>query len=466
VKLRGVALVVLIPFVLAACGGSDLPAAPGTQRLAAANGQRLTLLSSGSSPISHVVIVIQENRSFDDLFATFPGADGTTVGRSKNGSGYQYIPLKKSPLKLRCDLRHSYNRYLSDYDGGKMDGFNSEGGSGHCTGLETAPYQYVNPTQIKPYWKIAQTYVLADHTFQTQGSGSFTAHQDLIAGATLIDKAQTKSIVENPDSTPWGCDAPKGTVTSLLQYVSGELVFKYHKGPFPCFTYETMRDLLDAQKVSWKYYSPPVFGDEGGLWNAFDAISAVRYGAEWGVNVTDSNKQFFTDISNNALPAVSWIIPDRKNSDHPGQGSDTGPSWVASIVNAVGQSSYWPSTAIVVVWDDWGGFYDHVPPPFQDDWGGLGFRVPMIVVSAYDKQGQSSQGGYISHTQYEFGSILKFVEDNFGLGRLGTTDVRANSIADCFAFRQKPRAFRVIPAQYSRQYFETQRPSYEPVDDE
>jgi len=172
------------------------------------------------------------------------------------------------------------------------------------------------------------------------------------------------------------------------------------------------------------------------------------------------------DISNEALPAVSWIVPDRQNSDHPGAGSDTGPSWVASIVNAVGQSSYWSSTAIVVVWDDWGGFYDHVPPPFQDDWGGLGFRVPMLVVSPYAKQGQSSQGGYISHTQYEFGSILKFVEDNFGLGRLGTTDVRANSIADCFDFLQKPRPFKRIPAQYSRRYFEMQRPSYEPVDEE
>ncbi len=210
-----------------------------------------------------------------------------------------------------------------------MDGFNSEGGSGHCPGKETAPYQYVNPSQIKPYWNMASRYVLADQTFQTQGSGSFTAHQDLIAGATIIDQNKTTSIVENPDHTPWGCDARPKTVTSLLQYTSGKLVFEYHKGPFPCLTYQTMRDLLDAQAVSWKYYSPPVVGDEGAIWNAFDAIQAVRYGPEWGVNVTDTNTQFFTDISNNALPAVSWIVPDRKNSDHPGAGSDTGPSWVA-----------------------------------------------------------------------------------------------------------------------------------------
>lgn len=422
--------------------------------------------SGGSGKIEHVVIVIQENRSFDDLFATFPGADGTTVGRTQEGSVYGYVPLKMSALKERCDLRHSYNHYLSDYDDGKMDGFNSEGGSGHCPDKATAPYQYVDPKQIQPYWDIAQRYVLADHTFQTQGSGSFTAHQDLIAGGTTIDPSQNTSLVDNPSGTPWGCDARAKTVTSLLEAVSSKLEFEYHKGPFPCLTYATLRDVLDAQGVSWKYYSPPVIGGEGAIWNAFDAIQAVRYGPEWGVNVTDSNLQFFTDVSSGSLPAVSWVVPDRQNSDHPGSGGDTGPSWVASIVNAVGESAYWNSSAIVIVWDDWGGFYDHVAPPFQDKWGGLGFRVPMLVVSPYDKRGQSSGGGYVSKTQYEFGSILKFVEDTFGLSRIGTTDVRANSIADCFSFSQKPRRFSPIQASYSRRYFERQRPSLQPVDDE
>ena len=145
----------------------------------------------------------------------------------------------------------------------------------------------------------------------------------------------------------------------------------------------------------------------GSLWNAFDAIKAVRYGTEWQTNVTKSEKEIFKDISNGTLPAMSWLIPDNTNSDHPGSGSDTGPSWVASVVNAVGESNYWSSTAVIVVWDDWGGFYDHVPPPFLDNWGGVGFRVPMLVVSAYAHKGTSSQGGYVSHTQYEFGSILR-----------------------------------------------------------
>ncbi len=131
---------------------------------------------------------------------------------------------------------------------------------------------------------------------------------------------------------------------------------------------------------------------------------------------------------------MSWLIPDEPNSDHPGNASDTGPSWVASIVNAIGESKYWDSTAIVVVWDDWGGFYDNVLPPLSDHWGGLGFRVPALFVSAYARTGASGDG-YVSHTQYEFGSILRFIEDTFDLGRLGTTDTRAKSIAEYLRFQ-------------------------------
>jgi phospholipase C len=174
----------------------------------------------------------------------------------------------------------------------------------------------------------------------------------------------------------------------------------------------------------------------------------------------------FSDIASNTLPSVSWVIPDRENSDHPNTGTDDGPSWVAGVVNAVGESPYWQNTAIVVVWDDWGGFYDHEPPPFLDNWGGLGFRVPMMVVSAYARTGSGSQGGYISHTQYEFGSILKFIEDSFDLGRIGTTDLRATSIADVFDFSQQARNFQRIPSSRSRAYFRHRRPSYRPIDNE
>jgi phospholipase C len=422
-----------------------------------------------SNPITHVVVMIQENRSFDNLFATYPGADGATVGLMKTPSGgEEYVPLKAVKLAEICDFGHRRDGFLKEYDNGMMDGFGLEGGGGRCKGpAGTKIYQYVNPTQIAPYWDIANQYVLADHLFQTQGSGSFTGHQDLIAGGTTLNPSQTKSLVDYPSGTPWGCDAKKHTRTSTLTWNGVKLKYGYHKGPFPCLSYTTLRDLLDAQGVSWKYYSPPVTGGTGGgLWNAFDAISAVRYGPEWYSNVTDDPNVIFSDIDYGTLPAVSWVVPQRENSDHPNTGTDTGPQWVAAVVNAIGESPYWQNTAVVIVWDDWGGFYDHEPPPFFDNWGGLGFRVPMLVVSAYARLGSGSQGGYISHTQYEFGSILKFIEDTFGLGRIGTTDVRATSISDVFDFSQKPRTFQQIPSSRSRAYFLHQRLSRRPVDDE
>ncbi len=385
------------------------------------------------------------------------------------------VPLKKVDLVEPCDFGHGWSGYVTDYDDGKMDGFDREGLGGKCRGMGSAgqrPYQYVNPSQIRPYWEIARRYVLGDHLFQTQGSGSYTAHQDLVRGSTTIDAKRVRSLVDLPSALPWVCDAPAGTTTSLLVWTGSKL--QPASGPFPCTNqfpdsgayYSTLRDLLDAKGVSWKYYSPGVKPGVGGYWNAFDTIAPVRYGREWKTNVTTSEKVIYDDISQGKLRSVSWVIPDDANSDHPGPASDTGPSWVASVVNAVGESSYWKSTAIVVVWDDWGGFYDHVRPPSFDHWGGLGFRVPMLVVSAYARRGKSGQDGFISHTPYEFGSILKFVENTFALGRLKTTDERATSIGDCFDFTQPPRKFRPIGAKYSRRYFERQSPSDLPVDTE
>jgi phospholipase C len=401
--------------------------------------------------IAHVVVVIQENRSFDNLFATFPGADGATEGKTSNG---KTVKLRKTELAYPHDLGHSWQRFLAAYDGGKMDGFNLEGGgvSGYAG---TDPYQYVDPKQIAPYWEIARTYVLADHMFQTQGSGSYTAHQDLIRGGTSIDA--NESLIDFPSQQPWGCDSPPGTTTSILTVAQK---FLPASGPFPCLTYRTLRDLLDAKNLSWKYYSPRINGSTGAVWNAFDSIKAVRYGPEWKTNVTTTSSVFFKEVAENRLPAVSWIVPILTNSDHSGPHVDAGPSWVGNIVNTVGESKYWDSTAVVIVWDDWGGFYDNVPPPFRDKTGGLGFRVPMLVVSPYARK------GYIAHREYEFGSILKFIEDNWQLGRIGTSDVRAASIAGCLDFRQHPRKFIPIPVKYSREYFENQPPSDQPVDDE
>jgi phospholipase C len=253
------------------------------------------------------------------------------------------------------------------------------------------------------------------------------------------------------------------------------LKYEQGAGPFPCSSdfpssgsnYETLRDTLDAQKVSWRYYVPQFAkAQPGALWNAFDVISPVRYGSEWGTNVSWPEKNIFSDISGGKLPAMSWVIPDESNSDHPGYAADTGPSWVASVVNAIGQSSYWDTTAVIVVWDDWGGFYDPVAPPKLDDQGGPGFRVPMIVISPYTRFNSSSQPGYVSNTIYGFGSIIRFVEQTFNLPSLGTTDATSNSMSDMFNFNQTPRSFTTIPSKYSRAYFLHQKPSGSPVDTE
>ena len=408
--------------------------------------------SAHHQSVKHVIVLIQENRSFDDFFATFPGADGARWGFNHTG---RKVWLKKSVLAFE-DLEHAHYTFQKEYEQGRMNGFDTIQkilGKGIKVDAHNYPYRYVDPVQIQPYWTLAKQYVLADHMFPTQSSGSFTAHQDLIAGGTRV--APGESVIDFPTHGPWGCDAPGGTVTSLItsrgQYLQDQ-------GPFPCFAYPTLRDVLDARNVSWRYFTEALHG-AGRAWDAFDAIRVVRYSPEWTDNVINPQTAIFKTIKDGQLPAVSWVIPDAFDSDHPGNHRDSGPSWVAQIVNAVGESSYWKSTVIIVVWDDWGGEFDHVAPP-QIDAQGLGFRVPCLIISAYARK------GFVSHTQYEFGSILKFIEDNWNLDRLRTSDVRANSIIDAFDFNQKPRKFVPIDSKYSKQYFLSRPPSGLPVDSE
>jgi phospholipase C len=457
--------------------------------------------TGSKTPIEHVIVVIQENRSFDNLFATFPGADGTTTGQAKAMpaiiasacASYDQpviteptsVPLTKVSLTgggfphpfpspyVFPDLDHIHTGFDLDWNHGKMNGwdvghFNADGSA--AAPVCTYPYQYVDPAQIKPYWDMAKQYVLADHVFQTQGSGSFTAHQDLIAAGTQISSGE--ALIDNPTGFPWGCDAHSSVVTAIIKRGSNE-VYPYG-GPFPCLKYATLRDLLDAKKVSWKFYAVavqkwngPEDGGTAGIWSAYDAIKAVRYSPEWQTNVTRSPLIIFKDITNHTLPAVSWITADADNSDHPAEykknnaPDDTGPSWVASIVNAVGKSEYWNSTAIVILWDDWGGYYDHVPPPEPRNWeGGPGFRVPLLIVSPYVKP-------HVDHTVYfTGGSILRFIEENWGLGSLGSSDAHSASLGNAFDFTMHPRKFQDISAKYSRDFFLHQPPSGLPPDTE
>jgi phospholipase C len=462
---------------------------------------------SGGSPIQHVVMIVQENRSFDNLFAGFPGANGKLYGYEKVKSKGKWIDKKVAlkeqsllPKPKNEDIGHCYYSFSTSYDGGKMDGFDLEPLNycprdwGGGVNAKTYPYQYVNPTDIVPYWDMAQTYVLADEMFQTQGSGSFTAHQDLIRGGTALagTYGSGPSLIDTPDQVPWACDSPSGAVTDLI---TTSLKWESDAGPYPCSKdfpygsspYNTLGTLLDNAGVTWKYYSPCFVGSPpgggcpssqrckqcaGAELNAFGVIWSVYNGPEWGTNVSMPETNIFSDIQNEALPAVSWVIPEDDNSDHPGEKADNGPEWVASVVNAIGESSYWNSTAVVVLWDDWGGFYDNAAPPAlsksgsgRDDQGGLGFRVPMIVISPYAEEGSGS-GGYVSHTQYEFGSILKYVENNWSLGSLGTTDQRATSIGDVFNYNQQPRSFQAIPSRYDAKYFVAHRKPFSHGDPE
>jgi phospholipase C len=404
---------------------------------------------SARKAIKHVVIVIQENRSFVNIFAGFPGADAPMFGYMHDGTK---VALKPVTFMDPGNLAHGFFSALYDWNSGAMNGFDlAAQGSGNSA---TLPYRYLQRNLVKPYWDMAQQYTLSDRMFQTEWGGSFTAHLDLIAGTTYLNP--TVAEADFPDATPWGCDAPPGTQTETVTYPS----YALGVGPFPCFTqFRTMADTLDAAGVSWKYYAPRITWLGGNFWSSFDAIRSVRYGKDWH-NVISPATTILKDAASGNLPAVSWVVPDAENSDHEGSFSSTGPSWVAAIVNAAGESKDWDSTAIFVLWDDWGGWYDDAIPPKTGDYFGPGLRVPCIIISPYAK------ARYVSHSVYEFGSILKFVENTFGLPTLGHTDATAADMIDSFDFTKAPRPFVHIKAPFPPQHFLNEIPSLRLPDDD
>jgi phospholipase C len=390
-------------------------------------------LAAAQHKIQHVVIVVQENRSFDNLFQGYPGADTRSYGYDSTG---KKVTLTPAGLQGTFDPGHESRDFFAACDGSpigqncKMDAFDLEGGGSKGSDPE---YAYVPHSQVKPYFAMASQYVLADRMFASQLDGSFISHQYIIAG-------QASSAVDNPTGT-WGCEGgPGDTIPTLNQDRS------YGPSIPECFNNQTLGDELDAAGLTWRYYTGAV-GTPSDVWSAYRSIEHILDGPDWNADVVSPQTRFFKDVRRGNLAAVTWITPTCVNSDHANCGGRHGPDWVASIVNAVGESPFWNTTAIFVFWDDWGGWYDHVPPPYED-YDGLGIRVPMLVISPYAKQ------GYVSHVQYEHGSILRFAEDQFGLPRLAASDARANSPArDCFDFRQPPRAFVPIPAARSAAEF-------------
>jgi phospholipase C len=394
-----------------------------------------TVTPIAGSPIQHIVVIMQENRSFDNLFNGYPGADTAQSGMNEG----QMIPLKPVSLGDSRDLNHSHMRWWQDWDQGQMDGFAQSDAS-----PSTLPYSYVPEKDVEPYWNLARQYVIGDRMFQANTGPSFVAHQYMIA-------AQSGNVAENPTGSVWGCDANPDSRAALLGPGGTEL-----PGVFPCFDYLTIADLLDEKGVTWRYYAP-ASGDSFYILSAYQAIRHIRFGNDWNDNVISPQNRVLVDIQAGELAQVTWIVPDFAHSDHPGSGNE-GPDWVASIVDAIGSSQYWNSTAIFITWDDWGGWYDHVNPPVVDSMG-PGFRVPLLVISPYAKH------GYVSHHMHESSGFIAFIEHNFDLGTLGARDAGADAYADCFDYAQTPPPFAAIPTRVSAEHIIREKDTGPPDDD-
>jgi phospholipase C len=447
--------ILVLALALAACGGGGgSPPGPRPPNPSPAPSAS-AVPTPEPSGIDHVVIIFQENRSPDNLFHGLPGAD-TNVTSGVN-SRNQLVPLEPVRLAVPFDLGHTHRAFETDWNGGLMNGFDHQKGDClNCPPPDMRAYSYVVQSDVQPYFDLAERYVFGDRMFQTNQGPSFPAHQFIISGTSVALPVSGEMIAENPkNSSPQtksgGCDSPAGTLVALIDPEGKENLHV-----FPCFDHPTLMDLLDAKGVSWHYYQPqhpPV----AGLWT-LDAIEHIAHGPDVQY-ISAPSTNILKDVANGTLPHVSWVIPTYGESDHPGSGN-TGPSWVATVVNAIGESPYWRHTAVIVLWDDWGGWYDHVPPPAIRNSYELGLRVPLIVISPFAKR------AHVSHVQYEFGSILKFVEETFGLGNLGYTDENANDLADCFDYKQPVRKYEPVQAPYDRAYFLSRRTDPRPLDDE
>jgi phospholipase C len=415
-------------------------------------GAMRALSGTGAGKITHIVYIVQENRSFDNLFQGYPGAN--TVSSGKNSSG-QTITLQPVPLSDQYVIDHSAQAMFAACDGPpsqlpgthcKMDGFDKEYSSGGPTDPE---YVYVPHKDSKPYFDMAHEGVLADDMYQSQLDESFVAHQYIIA-------AQAAWSVDLPGGQ-WGCS---GRSYDEVAIITKERTISNQYQP-PCYDYQTLGDELDKAHLSWRFYASwygsPSSGD-GAVWSSYQAVKHIYEGPDWKKDVISPNWKFITDVHNGTLKNFTWITPVCDDSDHVNCPGGYGPSWVAALVNTIGESKFWDSTAIFIQWDDWGGLYDHVAPPYEDR-DSVGFRVPLIIMSPYAK------ANTVVHTQYETASVLRFAEDLYGLGQLAPADRRAASPAqDSFDFNQTPRKFSPIAAPLPPKFFMHQAPEYQAPD--
>jgi phospholipase C len=444
------------------------------------------------NPLKHVVVIFQENRTPDNLFQgllTWPGINPANYNIASSGlnSKGQTLPLTAAPFGNHYDLSHAHLAFVQMYDNGKMDGADLITCYGTCPSNPQFVYVDNSTHLVDPYLTMAAQYGWANFMFSTHQGGSYPGHQFIFGGTSApsaADDAQGIFVAEQPRQPrnsnynaggDTGCLAPI-TEWNYLVYPGGnETQLTNNPLGTLCFSHDTMGSLLDSAGLSWKYYSVPSMGISnvgGSIWTGPNSIREVcgpnsNYtqctGADWA-KVDLNPAHVLSDAKNCRLPAVSWVIPTYPNSDHPGSTKGTGamggPAWVASIVNSIGNATtcdggagYWSDTAIVVTWDDWGGWYDHAVPPILGGVQGsyqYGFRVPLLVISGYTPAATADNG------THDYGSILRFIEGvfNIGEGALGFADARANDdLAAFFNFKAKLRTFQAIPAPLDAEFF-------------
>jgi phospholipase C len=375
-------------------------------------------------PIKHVIYLIKENRTYDHLFGRFPGGDGVRFGWDLDVRR----PLTRPPDRLPADIPHCYLCAIQAWREGQMDGF------GVVTDeFEAAPdlaYTQVRPDQIPNYWHWAKRNVLFDRIFASAHGPSFPNHLYTIA-------AQSGGARDNPrraglDSNTFGCDAPAEQLVEVYD-AEGDVV----KIP-PCFDFRTEGDLLNEEGIPWAYYAATE-EQRGYIWNAYSAIRRYReHPSRWSRFIRPVDR-VLDDIRAGTLPPVTWITPRFELSEHPEFSLCHGENWTTQVVDAVMRSPMWETTAIFITWDDYGGFYDHVPPP-QVDRMGFGIRVPMLLISPYAKHGS------VSSELGELSSVLRFIEDNWRLRPYLThRDRAATPLLSAFDFEQPPRAPDPLP---------------------
>lgn len=435
-------------------------------------------------PIAHVIVITMENRTPDNLFSVsgltggkpYPGADATPVGIDVDGKS----PIAFAPVSL-ADARdpgHAYSELVADWNNGQMNGFANANvyplGSAGPVKIPNFANAFVPPNETILYHQLAYQYAMADRMFSSRLVASFPGHQFLIAGQSGAS--------ENPPTTIWGCDSPAGATAPA--FGPPELSTS---GTFPCYDYRTVGDLLDAAGVSWKYYSGPPGTIDGNI-DAYGAIQHIRFGADFA-KVSTPLTNLNADLQNCTLPSVAYINAPTFASDHSATLSAGGPGfvgdiylqWIQTKFSSLAACQYLNNTAIIVTWDDSGGWADHVVPPKDATGASYGMRVPLLIISPYAKSGYSSQRPtgylpYVSHVQHDYGSIIRFIEKNFGLtpGALGQRDAQADDLGDMFAYNSGqpvPPVSGLLLQQFRRETADAKRRissmrSGMPVDDD